>query len=90
MVPITHGYHAVGDQTFKGGAVEPDYDPVVVQREQIEELELWYFGISDAQIGNGVGKYLQSHLFDRNPNEVMKIPSLENNINYYMGSHLIM
>ncbi|KAJ6689238.1 hypothetical protein OIU85_005621 [Salix viminalis] len=70
MVPITHGYHAVGDQTFKGGAVEPDYDPVVVQREQIEELELWYFGISDAQIGNGVGKYLQSHLFDRNPNEI--------------------
>uniref|UniRef100_A0A6N2N4W6 Uncharacterized protein n=1 Tax=Salix viminalis TaxID=40686 RepID=A0A6N2N4W6_SALVM len=23
MVPITHGYHAVGDQSFKGGAVEP-------------------------------------------------------------------
>ncbi|KAJ6769130.1 ALPHABET ISOFORM E-RELATED [Salix koriyanagi] len=69
MVPITHGYHVVGDQSFKGGAVEPDSDSVVVQREQIEELELWYFGISDAQIGNGVGKYLQSHLFDRNPNE---------------------
>ncbi|XP_034925818.1 putative protein phosphatase 2C-like protein 44 [Populus alba] len=69
MIPITHGYHVVEDQSFKGGADESDSDSVVVQREQIAELELWYFGISDAQIGHGISKYLQSHLFDRNPSE---------------------
>jgi protein phosphatase PTC1 len=62
----------VEDQSFKGGADEADSDCVVVQREQIEELELWFFGISDAQIGHGVIKYLQSHLLDRNPKEVIK------------------
>ena len=72
MMPISHGYHVVEDQSFKGGADESDYDSVVVQREQIEELELWFFGISDAQIGHGVTKYLQSHLFDKNPKEVIK------------------
>ncbi|KAG6766239.1 hypothetical protein POTOM_030310 [Populus tomentosa] len=70
MIPITHGYHVVEDQSFKGGADESDSDSVVVQREQIAELELWYFGISDAQIGHGISKYLQSHLFDRNPSEL--------------------
>ena len=75
MIPITHGYHVVEDQSFKGGADESDSDSVVVQREQIAELELWYFGISDAQIGHGISKYLQSHLFDRNPSEVIKITS---------------
>lgn len=69
MIPITHGYHVVEDQSFKGGADESDSDSVVVQREQIAELELWYFGISDAQIRHGISKYLQSHLFDRNPSE---------------------
>ncbi|KAH8500202.1 hypothetical protein H0E87_015443 [Populus deltoides] len=69
MMPITHGYHVVEDQSFKGGADESDSDSVVVQREQIAELELWYFGISDAQIGHVVSNYLQSHLFYRNPSE---------------------
>lgn len=69
MMPITHGYHVVEDQSFKGGADESDSDSVVVQREQIAELELWYFGISDAQIGHGVSNYMQSHLFYRNPSE---------------------
>ncbi|CAK7327273.1 unnamed protein product [Dovyalis caffra] len=72
MMPISHGYHVVEDQSFKGGADESDFDSVVVQREQIEELELWLFGISDAQIGQGVTKYLQSHLFDRYPNEIRR------------------
>ncbi|KAG6757340.1 hypothetical protein POTOM_037648 [Populus tomentosa] len=72
MMPISHGYHVVEDQSFKGGADESDSDCVVVQREQIEELELWFFGISDAQIGHGVIKYLQSHLLDRNPKEIRR------------------
>ncbi|KAJ6721735.1 PROTEIN PHOSPHATASE 2C-LIKE PROTEIN 44-RELATED [Salix viminalis] len=72
MMPISHGYHIVEDQSFKGGEAESDSDSVVVQREQIEELELWFFGISDAQIGNGVTKYLQSHLFDKNPKEIRR------------------
>ncbi|KAJ6719403.1 PROTEIN PHOSPHATASE 2C-LIKE PROTEIN 44-RELATED [Salix purpurea] len=72
MMPISHGYHVVEDQSFKGGAAESDSDSVVVQREQIEELELWFFGISDAQIGHGVTKYLQSHLFDKNPKEIRR------------------
>jgi len=75
MMPITHGYHVVEDQSFKGGADESDSDSVVVQREQIAELELWYFGISDAQIGHGVSNYMQSHLFYRNPSEVIKMTS---------------
>ncbi|KAJ0034986.1 hypothetical protein Pint_25093 [Pistacia integerrima] len=70
MVPISHGYHVVGDNSFRGGGSdESDSDSVVVQREQIEEIELWFFGVFDAQIGDGVTKYMQSHFFDRNLKE---------------------
>lgn len=70
MVPISHGYHVLEDQSFRGGSDDSDSDSVVVQREQIEELELWFFGVFDARIGDAVTKYLQCHLFDRNPKEV--------------------
>ncbi|KAG8636798.1 hypothetical protein MANES_15G042300v8 [Manihot esculenta] len=69
MVPISHGYHVLEDQSFRGGSDDSDSDSVVVQREQIEELELWFFGVFDARIGDAVTKYLQCHLFDRNPKE---------------------
>lgn len=48
-----------------------DTDSVVIQREQIQELELWLFGVFDAQVGDRVTKYLQSHLFDKKLNEVL-------------------
>ncbi|XP_048235228.1 putative protein phosphatase 2C-like protein 44 [Ricinus communis] len=68
-MPIFHGYHVVEDQSFGGGSDYSNSASVVVQREQIQELELWLFGVFDARIGDGVTKYLQSHLFDRNPKE---------------------
>lgn len=74
-MPISHGYHVVEDQPFRGGSDDSDCDSVVVQREQIDELELWLFGVFDARIGDGVTKYLQSHLFDRNPKQVSEIAS---------------
>ncbi|KAF8014369.1 hypothetical protein BT93_H0263 [Corymbia citriodora subsp. variegata] len=46
-----------------------DSDSVVIQREQIQELELWLFGVFDAQVGERVTKYLQSHLFGKKLNE---------------------
>ncbi|WCJ24069.1 Protein phosphatase 2C family protein [Euphorbia peplus] len=66
MTPISHGYHVVEDQSYRGGLDDSDFDSVVVQREQIDELELWFFGVFDARVRDGITKYLQSHLFDRN------------------------
>ncbi|XVE65812.1 hypothetical protein DITRI_Ditri08aG0029400 [Diplodiscus trichospermus] len=66
MMPISHGYHVVEHKSFTGNSdVEANFDSVVVQREQIEELELWFFGVFDPRIGDGVTKYIQSHLFDK-------------------------
>nr|XP_028952434.1 putative protein phosphatase 2C-like protein 44 [Malus domestica] len=48
---------------------DSDSDFVVAQREQIEELELWFFGVFDARVGDRVTKYMQSHLFDKKPKE---------------------
>lgn len=69
MMPVSHGYHVVEDQPFRNGSDESDSDSVVVQREQIEELELWFFGVFDARIGDVVTKYMQSHLFDKKPKQ---------------------
>ncbi|KAJ9154145.1 hypothetical protein P3X46_027512 [Hevea brasiliensis] len=69
MMPISHGHHVIEDQSFRGGSDDSDSNSIVVQREQIEELELWFFGVFDARIGDGVTKYLQSHLFDRKTKE---------------------
>ncbi|KAJ4843852.1 hypothetical protein Tsubulata_037215 [Turnera subulata] len=72
MMEMSHGYHVV-DHQYKSFAGTPDHeidtDSVVVQREQIDELELWFFGVFDARVGDRVTKYLQSHLFDRQPKE---------------------
>lgn len=70
MTPISHGYHVVEGQSLRFGLDDFDSDSVVVQREQFDQLELWYFGVSDARIGDGVTKYMQSHFFDRKPKEV--------------------
>ncbi|KAL3724686.1 hypothetical protein ACJRO7_029797 [Eucalyptus globulus] len=63
MMQLSHG-HFVHEN--KDGS---DSDLVVIQREQIQELELWLFGVFDAQVGDRVTKYLQSHLFDRKLDE---------------------
>ncbi|GFY82780.1 protein phosphatase 2C family protein [Actinidia rufa] len=68
MVPVTHGYHVVENRSFRS-ELGSDPDFVVVQREQVDELELWFFGVFNSRIGDGVTKYLQSHLFDKNPEQ---------------------
>ena len=69
MTPISHGYHVVEGRLLLAGdessELDSDIDSVVVQREQIEDHELWFFGVFDYRIGDGVTKYMQSHLFDK-------------------------
>ncbi|KAF7807098.1 phosphatase 2C-like protein 44 [Senna tora] len=68
MVPVSHGCHVIGHRVIKGGSdldSDSDSDSVVVQREQMENAELWYFGIFDSLIGDGVTKYMQSHFFQK-------------------------
>ncbi|KAL9408371.1 hypothetical protein AB3S75_046851 [Citrus x aurantiifolia] len=65
MTPISHGYHVVEDQSCRGNLDVSDCDSVVVQREQLDEIELWFFGVFDAQVGDSVARFMQSHFFDR-------------------------
>nr|XP_016504081.1 PREDICTED: putative protein phosphatase 2C-like protein 44 [Nicotiana tabacum] len=76
MMPITHGYYVAEEKPLGGGAPpqtpqnnQVECDKVVVQREQVEEQEWWFYGVFDTRIGGGVTKYLQTHLFDDNFNE---------------------
>ena len=72
MMPISHGYHVVEHKSNRGSPDESDFDSVVVQREQIKDLELWFFGVFDHRIGDEVTKYMQSHFFDKKPKEVFE------------------
>lgn len=69
MMQLLHGQFV--HENKDGPDSDSDSDSVVVQREQIQGLELWLFGVFDAQVGDRVTKYLQSHLFDRKLNEVL-------------------
>ncbi|XP_043691941.1 putative protein phosphatase 2C-like protein 44 [Telopea speciosissima] len=70
MTPITHGFHVIEDRSLRGGGSgDLDSDSVLIQREQIQDQEVWMFGVFDAQMGNEVTGYLQSHLFDKKLNE---------------------
>ena len=71
MMPITHGYYVVEHPVIRDGSEDSDFDSVVVQREQMDHTELWYFGIFDAMIGDGVTKYMQSHFFNKKLQEVI-------------------
>ena len=64
---VSHGCHAINRLIIRKYFCDDEYecDSVVVQREQIENTELWYFGIFDALIGDGVVKFLQCHLFQK-------------------------
>ncbi|KAE9619162.1 putative protein-serine/threonine phosphatase [Lupinus albus] len=66
MMPITHGYYVVEQHMIRDDCSDDsDFDSVVIQREQINDTELWYFGIFDALFGDMVTKYMQSHFFDK-------------------------
>ena len=67
---LLHGYHVLEDQPFISDSDEPEPDSVVVERKKIEELELWFFGVSEGQVGDEVTNNVRSHLLDRNPKEV--------------------
>lgn len=73
MTPILHGFHVVEDRLSTGETNELDSDSVVVQREENKGQELWFFSIFDAQIGDRVTKYMQSHLFDKKPPQVCNV-----------------
>ena len=77
MVPVSHGYHVVEEEErsfVRTGELDSGFDSVVVQREQIEERELWFFGVFDPLIGDGVAKYIQSHLFhNKHPKDQVHI-----------------
>ncbi|OVA02366.1 Protein phosphatase 2C (PP2C)-like domain [Macleaya cordata] len=68
---ISHGFYISEDHRslMYGPDKSSESDSIVVQKEQIQDLEVWLFGISDAQTGDGVTKYLQSHLFDKKLNQ---------------------
>lgn len=72
-MPVSHGYYVVEDQSFRGVSDDFECSSVVVQREPVGDIECWFFGVSDNQIADGIHKYIQSHLFSKNPNEVMNI-----------------
>ncbi|KAF8401935.1 hypothetical protein HHK36_012886 [Tetracentron sinense] len=74
MTPISHGFHVVENRSFRGESECSDFDSVVAQREQFEDLEVWFFGVFNAQMRDGVTKYMQSHLFDKNLKEVLRDP----------------
>lgn len=90
MVPVSHGYHVVEDRSFRGesnGESDSVPDSVVVQREQIGELEVWFFGVFNARMGDCVAKSMQSHLFDKKPKESqLKRKSKEEMRKAYVGA----
>ncbi|XP_068327548.1 putative protein phosphatase 2C-like protein 44 [Pyrus communis] len=69
MPAVSHGYHTCESYTSPATYGDSNSDFIVAQREQIEELELWFFGVFDARVGDRVTKYMQSHLFDKKPKE---------------------
>ena len=71
MIPISHGHHVVEHHVIKGGSDDSNFDSVVIQREQMDHTELWYFGIFDTVVGDEVTKYMQSHFFGKKLKEVI-------------------
>lgn len=67
MRPMAYGYQVVEHNMARDGS---DYS-VVAQREEMDQIELWHFGIFDALIGDKVTKYMQSYFFDKKLQEVI-------------------
>lgn len=71
-MPMSHGYRVMEHHMIRNGSDYSDFDSIVVQREQMDDhTELWYFGISDALIGDRITKYMQSHFFAKKLQEVI-------------------
>lgn len=87
MTPISHGYHVVEDQSCRGDLDVSDCDSVVVQREQLDEIELWFFGVFDAQVGDSVARFMQSHFFDRKLKPVSNVCSYASWSTYVFNQH---
>ncbi|XP_023547775.1 putative protein phosphatase 2C-like protein 44 [Cucurbita pepo subsp. pepo] len=67
IAPVNHGYHMVADLSYsRNWEEESEHDSVVVQREQMDGIELCFFGVFDTQIGDKVIKFMQTHFFDKN------------------------
>lgn len=72
LTPVSHGYYTV--ERLSNIDNSSNDDSVFVQKEQqSEELEIWFFGVSKAERGKEIVKYMQNHLFDKLPNEVIKL-----------------
>ncbi|VVA95049.1 unnamed protein product [Arabis nemorensis] len=68
LAPVSHGYYTVDRLSCIDRS--SNADSVFVQREQqSEELEIWFFAVSNAETGKEIVKYMQNHLFDKLSNE---------------------
>ncbi|KAL0742780.1 hypothetical protein Bca4012_084293 [Brassica carinata] len=67
--PVSHGCYTIDRLSYID--CSPSADSVTLQIEQQgkEELEVWFFAVSDAGTGKEIVKYLQSHIFDKLHNE---------------------
>lgn len=71
MNDVSHGYHVVKlGQTWATPTRTKEFDPVVVQREQTEDCELWFFGVFDDQVvAEEITKSMQSNFFNKLPQQ---------------------
>ncbi|CAF2159135.1 hypothetical protein BRARA_G00541 [Brassica rapa] len=68
--PVSHGCYTIDRLSYIHRS--PSADSVTVQREQLqseEDLEVWFFAVSDAGTGREIVKYMQNHIFDKLHNE---------------------
>ncbi|KAF2534638.1 hypothetical protein F2Q70_00030383 [Brassica cretica] len=70
--PVSHGCYTIDRLSYIDRS--PSADSVTVQREQQseEELEVWFFAVSDAGTGREIVKYMQNHIFDNEPGVLRK------------------
>lgn len=75
MNHVSHGYRVVElGQTWATPRSLKEFEPVVVQREEIEGCELWFFGVfDDVGVAEDVTKFMQSDFFNKLPEEVRQI-----------------
>ncbi|KAH6770077.1 hypothetical protein C2S52_014880 [Perilla frutescens var. hirtella] len=73
MDHVSHGYRVVKlGQTWTTPSRDriKEFDPIVVQREQTEDCELWFFGVFDDEgVAEEVTKSMQSNFFNKLPKQ---------------------
>ncbi|CAI9771238.1 unnamed protein product [Fraxinus pennsylvanica] len=74
MMRVSHGYRVVEDRSWTWGGTPSrsvtKFDSVVVQREQIEQCELWLFGVFEEGISDGVLDYMKTNFFNKKLKEL--------------------